>query len=228
MDYKSSEFSLSNETLTKVKEGNEASLNHSKCIPFQSNKGFLLEGIFTKIECEAMLNNIKEIQAEKTRGYDKDHGMRTVNVSKELAEILQSRVESYLPKIIRRPPAAIINDQTDDIDWHYKCVSDKFKLISYEVGQNFPPHFDGGRNVDNQHMSLLSVLVYLNDGGAQSYTGGDFRFLKKNGPEQYSVLESVVPYAGHVIVFPHGTLHDSTAITNGVKYVIRTDIMYGV
>ncbi len=49
------------------------------------------------------------------------------------------------------------------------------------------------------------------------------------------VLEArgVSPRAGNVLVFPHGgtmgsLVHEGSAVTKGVKYVVRTDVLYGL
>ncbi len=55
-------------------------------------------------------------------------------------------------------------------------------------------------------------MVYLND----DFTGGSTDFG----------WESVVPRQGMALVFPHRLRHQGSAVVNGVKYVLRTDVMY--
>ena len=52
-------------------------------------------------------------------------------------------------------------------------------------------------------------------------------------PTHLRVLEArgVSPCCGNVLVFPHGDtagslVHEGSAVTKGVKYVIRTDVLY--
>ena len=44
----------------------------------------------------------------------------------------------------------------------------------------------------------------------------------------HGVVADVVPMAGRVCVFPHRLLHESMAITKGMrKCVVRGDVLYG-
>ena len=52
----------------------------------------------------------------------------------------------------------------------------------------------------------------LNDG----FEGGDTQFQ----------WESVKPQRGMALVFPHRLSHQGSAVSSGVKYVLRTDVMY--
>jgi prolyl 4-hydroxylase len=71
--------------------------------------------------------------------------------------------------------------------------------------------------------SRLSVLIYLND----DYEGGHTNFLdgnNKQGPTK--IAFSVQPVTGTAIIFEHHLLHEGEILKKGVKYILRTDIMY--
>lgn len=92
--------------------------------------------------------------------------------------------------------------------------------------------------------SRLTFLVYLND----DFEGGGTTFFqpRMSPPEEaqgeapdsdgckYRVLVDawgVRPQQGSVLCFPHGDfveslVHEGSAVTRGVKYVIRTDVLY--
>ena len=61
---------------------------------------------------------------------------------------------------------------------------------------------------------LLTFIVYLNDG----FQGGDTAFLD----------DDVVahPKPGRALLFQHQILHEGCQVLAGVKYVLRTDVMY--
>jgi hypothetical protein len=69
--------------------------------------------------------------------------------------------------------------------------------------------------------SYLTFLIYLND----NFQGGETKFYL---PHQLS--RGIVPKAGSILIFPQGNLasliHEGAAVTSGVKYVIRTDVLY--
>jgi prolyl 4-hydroxylase len=56
-------------------------------------------------------------------------------------------------------------------------------------------------------------MIYLNEG----YDGGETRFESL----------SVVGKLGMARVFEHELLHEGAEVASGVKYVLRSDVMYG-
>jgi len=60
--------------------------------------------------------------------------------------------------------------------------------------------------------SFLTFMVYLNDG----FEGGSTDFG----------WESVQPVQGRALVFPHRLRHRGAVVGAGVKYVLRTDVLY--
>lgn len=85
------------------------------------------------------------------------------------------------------------------------------RFYKYSQGQRFKMHKDGPWNEDGI-TSRLTFLLYLNDG----YVGGetDFREFK------------IAPKAGDALLFIHDTWHEGTEVAQGVKYVLRSDVMY--
>lgn len=103
--------------------------------------------------------------------------------------------------------------------WNYRKpvgFNERLRWYRYTVGQRFAPHYDGCYARDNGERSEFTFLIYLND----DYEGGETRFFE---PE----LLVVTPRTGLALVFHHPQLHEGAAIERGVKYVLRTDVMYG-
>jgi prolyl 4-hydroxylase len=96
--------------------------------------------------------------------------------------------------------------------------NERFRGYRYREGQRFAPHFDGAFFRDQmpwgREGSQLTVLHYLNDG----FSGGETTLI------DYDV--SIAPTKGSVLVFEHAILHEGCAVTDGTKYVLRTDAMY--
>jgi len=93
-------------------------------------------------------------------------------------------------------------------------ANERLRCYRYGPGQRFAPHFDGAFVRDEHEQSLVSFLVYLNDG----FEGGETVFLQ-NG-------ETIVPRAGMALLFQHRVLHEGAPVRSGVKYVLRSDLMY--
>ncbi|MDH0866759.1 2OG-Fe(II) oxygenase [Mitsuaria sp. GD03876] len=85
------------------------------------------------------------------------------------------------------------------------------RFYRYSPGQRFRMHKDGPWREDGR-VSRLTFLVYLNDGFAGG--GTDFRDFV------------VQPETGTALLFIHDTWHEGSEVTAGVKYVLRSDVMY--
>jgi predicted 2-oxoglutarate/Fe(II)-dependent dioxygenase YbiX len=86
------------------------------------------------------------------------------------------------------------------------------RFYKYSRGQRFKMHKDGPWS-EGGRVSRLTFLVYLNE----AFTGGetDFRQLK------------IRPQTGAALLFIHDTWHEGAAVDDGVKYVLRSDVLYG-
>ncbi len=122
----------------------------------------------------------------------------------------------------------------------------RFRFYRYGPGDFFKFHSDGSwpgsRVIDGElvanaypdRYSMMTFLIYLND----DFAGGATRFLVNaddpaSPARSYSRAREVdirTP-SGGVLCFPHGPhrlhcVHSSEPITGGVKYIIRTDMLF--
>lgn len=93
-------------------------------------------------------------------------------------------------------------------------VNERFRCYRYAPGQRFASHFDGAYERDARERSELTLIVYLNDG----FDGGRTSF-PMHGVE-------AIPRAGEALLFQHHLLHEGCTVREGVKYVLRSDVMY--
>jgi Rps23 Pro-64 3,4-dihydroxylase Tpa1-like proline 4-hydroxylase len=117
-----------------------------------------------------------------------------------LAQKLFLRVKEYLPK------------KVDDL--YLKGFNERFRYYRYEKGQYFDWHKDGSYVRSTNEESMLTFLIYLNE---------DF----KGGATMLS-WETIQPTSGMALFFPHRLLHRGVEVETGIKYVLRTDVMYNV
>jgi len=109
----------------------------------------------------------------------------------------------------RLKPCLDDNDQ----DWKLKGLNERFKIYRYEPGQNFAMHNDAQFCRENGERSFQTVIMYLNE----RYEGGETEFFG---------MDTICPQEGRAIIFMHHLLHEGMPVKLGVKYVLRTDIMY--
>jgi hypothetical protein len=125
-------------------------------------------------------------------------------------------------------------------------INSRFRFYRYAKGDYFAAHSDGSwpgsRVVDGElvsnafddRWSQLTLLLFL----TEDYLGGATRFyVDANDPkrparrvEGASIVDIRTPL-GAALCFPHGMhplhcLHASQAIQSGVKYIIRSDVLF--
>ena len=93
-------------------------------------------------------------------------------------------------------------------------TNERFRCYRYDVDQRFAPHYDGAYVRSDDERSLLTFMVYLNEG----FGGGATAF------HDFDI--AVTPKTGMALFFQHFTLHEGCFVTRGVKYALRTDVMY--
>ena len=168
---------------------------------------FTLVGLLTAAECEAL---IAEAEA---RGF-KPAGVRTADGGqKSMAHVRNNeRVVFESPQWVdtlwQRLRAAELPALDNEIP---AGLPRALRFYKYGPGQRFRMHKDGPWSEDGRS-SKLTLLVYLNDG----FVGGDTAFRGFR----------VEPRVGDALLFVHDTWHEGSAVEQGVKYALRSDVMY--
>ncbi|OMQ12592.1 2OG-Fe(II) oxygenase [[Flexibacter] sp. ATCC 35103] len=92
-------------------------------------------------------------------------------------------------------------------------LNEMFRFYKYNPGQRFKMHRDGSYKRSESEYSYYTFLIYLND----SYEGGETKFASG---------EIIMPKTGTALIFEHSQRHEGAALISGIKYVLRSDIMY--
>ena len=111
--------------------------------------------------------------------------------------------------------AHIIPNKYNDME--FSEINPRFRFLKYNNGDFFAKHTDEHYKNDKNEISLITVLIYLND----DYEGGNTKFLFDDVNEI-----SITPKIGLICLMDQNILHEVPNIKNGVKYVIRTELMY--
>ena len=182
-----------------------------------------------------------------------DECARLVQLTETLGYLEDAAVS--LPRSIRHNHSAtwVADDATIELLWQ-RCraqiyQSDDFggkqavglnarlRFYRYAEGDYFAAHTDGswpgsrvvdGVLVDNAYddrWSQLSMLLFL----SEDFTGGATRFYLEANASSASV--DVRTPLGGALCFPHGVhpmhcVHGSEPIASGVKYIIRSDVLF--
>ena len=181
------------------------------------NEIFTLDNILSPKECAeyiTLTENIGYTDApiNTIRGFeirpDIRNNQRVILDDQERAFDLWQRVSSYIPSIIGK--------------WQAIGLNERFRFYRYDPGQRFALHHDGSYRRPNGDESLLTFMIYLNEG----FEGGDTLFhLSLRYYEDLPNI-AVIPATGMVLCFVHDLVHEGAPIIQGRKYVLRSDIMY--
>ena len=170
---------------------------------------FTIADVLSASECRAAIDQIEALgpvdaPITTSAGFvmrpDIRNNQRVVFDDAALAAQLFERVRTAIPsRLCAMPPSG---------------TNERFRCYRYTPGQRFAPHYDGAYRRNTQEISLLTLIVYLN----ADFTGGRTAFL------HYDV--EAVPRTGTALVFQHPLLHEGCIVKAGVKYAMRTDVMY--
>jgi prolyl 4-hydroxylase len=91
-------------------------------------------------------------------------------------------------------------------------LNELFRFYKYQVGQQFKRHRDQSYIRNDIEASYFTLMIYLND----NYEGGETTFTNL----------TIQPKQGTALIFFHDLEHEGSSVTQGIKYVLRTDIMF--
>jgi len=174
-----------------------------------TDKVFVIHNFMSAEECEEYIEWSEQKGYDEAKvGYGKKQVMnkmvrnneRIIYDSQEMANELWRRLEPFAPKETIIGTACGINE--------------RFRFYKYKPGQRFKPHIDGSfiRNINE--WSSYTFMVYLNDvedGGATIFNNTNTK---------------VLPETGKALIFFHKIMHEGEEVRKGLKYVLRSDVMY--
>ena len=95
-----------------------------------------------------------------------------------------------------------------------------FRILKYKAGQFFNAHYDDPIRLPIGRTEL-TVMIYLNE----NYEGGQTTFVHDTSVDEFSE-QRLRQKTGDMLIFDHGILHKGEEVFNGIKYVLRTDVIY--
>lgn len=168
---------------------------------------FTVEDFLTRKEC---LDNIVlsegvgyELAKINTAGgsrvrTDIRNNSRAFYESEPLAQTLWGKLQPFVPAQLGNSSAIGLNEL--------------FRFYRYQRGHQFKGHLDESYIRNAQEASYFTFMVYLND----NFQGGDTAFRKLR----------IQPRQDMALIFLHSLYHEGSEVTQGVKYVLRSDVMY--
>ena len=164
---------------------------------------FVVEEFEKKYKDAGNLQNVVKLDYENENPLKKnliDRGSKRLDIeSLELADLIWGNLDFSVLKIEGQTPIGI---------------NKSFRIYKYFINDEFIEHKDMSTIVSDEVRSLYSILIYLND----NFTGGNTKF---NDFE-------IKPTIGNLVTFPHNQLHSGEKIISGIKYILRSDVMFKI
>lgn len=170
---------------------------------------FTFDNVLSPDDCAGLIDRIESLgptaaPIRTSRGFEMRPDLRdNERVMFDDARLAQELFD----RIAARVPSPLCNMQPVGANVRFRCYR-------YTRGQRFAPHYDGAYVRNDNERSLLTYIVYLNEG----FQGGETGFL------DFDV--TAVPRTGSALLFQHFMLHEGVSVRDGIKYVVRTDVMY--
>ena len=172
-----------------------------------TNNIFTIDNFWTKQECEDFISKSELIGYEPAT-IDTEKGQIVVETVRNnnrvlykdtiLADKLWQQLKPFAPTQIGNSKAVGLNEL--------------FRFYKYQVGQEFKRHIDQSFIRSDIEASYFTFMIYLND----NYEGGETTFTSL----------TIEPKQGTALIFFHDLEHEGSSVKKGIKYVLRTDIMF--
>ncbi|MBE8727382.1 prolyl hydroxylase family protein [Flavobacterium hungaricum] len=169
---------------------------------------YTIDNFLTVEECNKLIEKSEQIGfqeaavsidgAQKMMKMVRDNE-RILYEDEEYASLLWKKLKSYVKSEVENSTAVGLNEM--------------FRFYKYQPGQRFKMHRDGSYKRNESEFSYYTFLIYLND----KYEGGETKFASG---------EVISPKTGTALIFEHSQRHEGAALISGIKYVLRSDIMY--
>lgn len=204
-------------------------------VPFVKG-GFVMNQVLSPLECRRIIRVAHKMGFTPDASYSLSEAVSPSAdgvvwvADDELISELFERVRPLLPQQLYSGKLVGINK--------------RWRIYNYATGAIYRPHIDGAWTgsgmVDGKYVndiyngsvtSRLTFLIYLND----NFQNGGTRFYSPAFESGCIAARSVAPVQGSILCFPHGhgvenvgLVHEGSAVTEGSKCVVRSDVLYEV
>jgi hypothetical protein len=161
-----------------------------------------VEDVYTEAECRDFIDFIERSSPTLATNNPLYRNQdRVIKDDPATAEELFRRLRPHLPGQINRLKLVGLNE--------------RLRMYRYRAGQRFEPHMDHWYQPSATRVTLHTVLVYFND----DFEGGETRF-------QEQLEQTIIPRRGLAAIFQHKIRHEGCPVRRGVKYAMRSDVIY--
>lgn len=196
---------------------------------------FVAKNFLDQHECNSWIQFAENVGFEslcsaQTREYAHRECGRISRTDWEMADMLYQRMKPIVQQIAEQ-----IDISHMDETYAPLTCNGNLRLYRYNKNMSFGRHFDGSQLISRFKGAYteITVLIYLSDcsGGATRFHLPTSSKKKKSTRSKVEESEGIafVPEAGAILLHIHGDRcleHEADPVIDGVKYILRTDIVY--
>lgn len=178
---------------------------------FPNSKGWVLNGVFTPLECQKLIDMGNRIGYESLKdeyAVSYRNNLRFMLSSPSLANEMFKRIKDYIP------------EELHNGSWKLEGLNDYFRCCKYNKGGIFGIHQDSSYKPEPKRRSYYTCMLYLN-----KTQGGNTRFY--DDIVNRRIVAELPPAPGQVLLFDPDIWHDGAKVYFDEKYIVRTEVMYG-
>ncbi|KAJ6455700.1 hypothetical protein C8R45DRAFT_585106 [Mycena sanguinolenta] len=199
-----------------------------ECRVLLENQLVVIDDIFSPAECKSFVKFIDSLPLEltppKKRGEAERHNHRysitSVDFAKRLYAIFAPHLPAFLPSKTGRGSVGAARAANS--------FNSNIRVYKYTPEQYFGPHYDDDcRDTMTGAKSEWTLLIYLT-GCEDGVEGGETLFYQNNKDTTRDIIKAPLT-RGTALLHRHGReclLHEGSQVVRGVKYVLRSDVMF--
>jgi len=187
--------------------------------------GIILENVLTRRECKRIIEETERVgyghlgTGKTGNAYRGNKRLQIDDNNGKIGEEIWRRIKKYVPL------DQVLPDEEGN--YHFSSINTRYRFAKYFAGEGFALHVDKPTVYEKDTCSILTVNIYLND--LLPEQGGRTRFFRKMTGG--TPVASVGGLAGSVMLFkqavvPFSPVHDGEKVNSGLKYLMRTDVVY--
>jgi hypothetical protein len=168
-------------------------------------------------ECAALIERLEQQGFKEQLSGDRDRVVRArcVFTDQELADTYWQRLQQHVPALtdVYTDGFTPYPHLSSPLAEFQPCgLNEVLRCYKYLPGEQFRRHEDFAFEWSETRRTFYTVLFYLNN----EYTGGETTFDHNQ----------VVPETGLAVIFPHELYHSGNMVQTGIKYAMRSDVIF--
>jgi hypothetical protein len=205
---------------------------------------YTIPNLLLESECHNIIKNINNSKNTfiNIAGWEaeKRESARMCILDNSISNIIWDRIKDVIQFPANIQPYGFLSQGVWKPIGINKCIRiNRYVAANDILNIGFIAHYDGQYTETVDKRSIYTVIIYLTD----DFEGGETIFYDKKdeikvpdvtmnellkingGLEQYNKI-SIVPKVGTCVIFPHNTLHSCNSLRNGIRIVLKTEIIF--